>query len=103
MSIFSKAKDEVGKLDDGVRDWTCHGETYKVPLLNGDMETQKNLLDIADKYDEGVSGLPSEIAKILGDFMYELLVLRNDVTRESARKIANKKTMEEVFRIWLGL
>lgn len=103
MSVFDDAKEEVGKLDDGICQWSYGGRVYEIPLLNGDVQAQKNLLDIADKYDEGVSGLPSEIAKILGDFMYELLILRNNVTRIDAQKMANKKSIEQVFGIWLGL
>ena len=102
MSLFDKLKSDISDNDLGVKIWQCNGEHYKIPLLCGDLEMQKDLLDIADKYDQAVEGKPSEIAKIIGDFMWELLRLKNDVDEKTARSIANKNTLDEAFSIWLG-
>ena len=102
MSLADAISGEVNNEDLGVKTWNCNGVVYKIPLLCGDMEMQKDLLEIADKYDSAISGSPSEIAVILGEFMWQLLKLKNDVDEKTARSIANKSTLETVFAIWLG-
>jgi len=103
MSIFSKAKEEVSAIEMGHQEWTCQGTVYMVPFLSGDRTGQERLYELADAYDKGISGLPSEISDMLGEFMYEILKILNDVTRQEVGKLANKKTIQEVINIWLML
>ena len=101
--MFSKAKKEVEAIEMGHREWTCQERTFMVPYLSGDRTGQEKLYELADRYDKGIKGLPSEISDLLGDFMYEILRILNDVSREEVGKLANKKTIQEVINIWLML
>ena len=99
---LSEVMTDVSDQDLGVQIWVCNGISYKIPLLNGDLIGQAELLIVADKYDDEISGTPTQVATIIGSFMYELLKLNNDVSEREVRKIANPKTVSEVYGIWLG-
>ena len=103
MINLEEAKTEVHDIDLGVKNFVCCGKSYKIPMLNGDLIGQEELLKVADRYDTEVSGLPSEIAKLIGDFMYQILKLENDIDELEARKIANSKTVSKVYNLWLGI
>lgn len=98
---FDDAKQEATGEDMGIKTWTCCGVDYKIPLLNGDIEGQADLLAVADRYDSGMSGKPSELAEVMGLFMWEILKLKNSVDEKTARSLANKKTIQEVLDIWI--
>ena len=100
--IFSSAKKEKEEIDRCVREWACGGETYKIPLLNGDLIEQAEFLEVADKYDIGANGKPSELAAALREFMYKLLKMRNEITEEQAGKLATVPNCSKVYNIWLG-
>ncbi len=102
MSLFSKVKDEVEEIDLCIVEWTCSGRVYKIPLMNGNLEAQKEFLEVADMYEAGADGKPSELAKILGEFMYKLLKMKNAVTEEEAANAATVPNCRKVFDIWLG-
>ena len=102
MSVFDDAKKEVEEIEAGVTLWQCGGKTYKIPMLNGDIDGQKRFLAVADKYELGASGKPSELALALREFMYELLSLRNNVTEDEAGSIATVPNCSRVYNIWLG-
>ena len=103
MIDLNEVVNDVKSKDLGVTIWACAGEEYKIQMLNGDLIGQDKLVIVADKYDDEIQGTPTQIAKIIGDFMFELLILQNDVTRVTAGKIANPKTVSEVYGLWLGL
>ena len=100
---FDDAKQEATGEDMGIKTWTCCGVDYKIPLLNGDIEGQADLLAVADRYDSEIIGSPSSIALVIGDFMYQLLRLENDIEERKARSLANPHTVSEVYNIWLGV
>lgn len=102
MNLFDEVKEEVKHVDLCTKEWTCLGVTYKIPLMNGDIESQSEFLEIADKYDKGASGKPSELANVLGEFMYKLLKMANPILEDDARRIATLPNCKKVFNIWLG-
>ena len=99
--LFNKAKKESEAIDMGHEEWSCCGTVYLVPYLSGDRTGQERLYELADSYDAGITGLPSVISDLLGEFMYEILKILNDVKAEDVRKLANKKTVQEVINLWL--
>lgn len=101
--MFNKARKEVDSIQMGHTEWSCCDRVYNVPFLSGDRTGQERLYELADAYDKGISGLPSEISDMLGEFMYEILKILNDVSRQEVGKLANKKTIQEVINIWLML
>ena len=101
MSIFNKAKKEIEEIESEVQSWYCNGKEYKIPVINGDYESQKEFIDVADKYDARVAGKPSDIVKVLREFMYKMLKMKNDITEDEAGKIASVKRCQEVYAIWL--
>lgn len=75
---------------------------YKVPYLNGDIEGNRDLLAAADAIDsmKGKDPSYSEIAKVRGDFVYQLLKKENDIDEKTARELATKENMNELLRVW---
>lgn len=102
MNVFDNAKKEIRDIDTCVKDWACNDRTYKIPLMNGSLSKQKGFLEYADKYDKSADGLPSELVAILGEFMYRLLKMRNEVTKVECEDIATVPNCKKVYDLWLG-
>ena len=103
MSLADAVKSEVEDIDTNVKQWGCNGKFYNIPLMSGDLEAQAGFAPYADKFDEGNTGSPSELMKFLGEFMYELLKMKNAVDKAECKKIATLPNCKAVFEIWLGL
>jgi len=75
---------------------------YKVPYLNGDIDSNKELLAAADAIDLMKNEDPTytQIAKVRGEFVYQLLKKENDISESEARALATKNNMNELLGIW---
>ena len=102
MEIFDAVKEEVQEEDSGIVGWQCNGTVYKIPLMNGSRSKQKEFLEYADKYEKAADGLPSELVDVLGEFMYRLLKMKNEVTKGECEDISTVPNCRQVYDLWLG-
>lgn len=91
---------EAECLQDGTKEWVYNGKTYLVPIFGANAPDK--LLELADKLDgNDYSGTHKEIAIFFFDFSKAILEIKNDVTDEEVRNLANKKAVSELYNLWM--
>ena len=75
---------------------------YKVPYLNGDVFGNAELLSSADDFDKanGSDISYTDISKIRGEFVWQLLKKLNEIKECDAKSLATKDNMSELLKIW---
>jgi hypothetical protein len=80
------------------------GKTYSIPYVNGLPEENKELIAAAEEMDK-LGANPrdytwEQVAKIRGDFGWELLRKMNSITEADARKLSVKGNVKRMYTIW---
>jgi len=92
---------QINELEEDCSKWTYRGNIYEVPLFGPCASDE--LLSLGEKIDSGtLAGNPRELAEFIFSFVKAILTQKNDITDDHIKKIANIKTMEALFEIWMG-
>ena len=91
---------EAECLQDGTKEWVYNGRTYLVPIFGA--SAPEELLQLADELDgDKYSGTHKEIAMFFFDFAKTILQIKNTVDDDEIRLLANKKSISELYNLWM--
>lgn len=102
LALWTQQEVETKSIDDPE-----YGEfkSYTFPFLDGDSKGRKDLLLAADVVDGSASKKTSytELARLRGEFVYQLLKINNGIDADTARKLATVENTNELVGLWSQL
>ena len=100
MIDVNAVKQEAECIQDGTKEWYYNGKRYLVPIFGA--SSPDRLLELADEMDKGeISGNHKVLASFLFEFSKGILSIKNDVTDEEVTQLANKKSVSELYNLWM--